>query len=229
MLSPRHGVGASPSSARSGPGSAIDIPVVSVNTVTGAHAETSETEHRSHRVAVNTVAGSKLRSAFVEGRRAWTKGPSTFRNPDVAAQRVRAKVVGAARLPERLSSVVHKRTRTRAGHPFSVSAPCRVEDQLLERTCRAPSRQRRRRGRALRGLRRELSCNRPRPAQCVRSHATSLAQRATFPEPRCPAAASIRGRALSVRTPGACARRRVRRCGGCRRGGFALRIRDSAR
>ncbi|HET9370582.1 MAG TPA: efflux RND transporter permease subunit, partial [Vicinamibacterales bacterium] len=73
----------------------IETPVVSVNTSNrGATPESIETEVTDRvEAAVNTVAGiDELRSTSSEGR---SRVPITFdlsKNPDVAAQEVRAKV-----------------------------------------------------------------------------------------------------------------------------------------
>src|SRR5918996_2184286 len=82
----------------------IDIPVVSVNTVNpGATPESVETEVTDRiEAAVNTVAGiDELRSTSSEGRSRVTITFDLSKNPDVAAQEVRAKVDPVIRnLPE---------------------------------------------------------------------------------------------------------------------------------
>jgi multidrug efflux pump subunit AcrB len=82
----------------------IDIPVVSVNTTNpGATPESVETEITDRiEAAVNTVAGiDELRSSSSEGSSRVTITFDLSKNPDVAAQEVRAKVDPVIRdLPE---------------------------------------------------------------------------------------------------------------------------------
>ena len=107
----------------------IDIPVVSVNTVNrGATPESIETEVTDRiEAAVNTVAGiDELRSSSSEGQSRVTITFDLSKDPDVAAQEVRAKVDPVLRdLPETADPPVVQKQDPDSTPVilFSISAP----------------------------------------------------------------------------------------------------------
>jgi HAE1 family hydrophobic/amphiphilic exporter-1 len=110
----------------------IDIPVVSVNTINrGATPESIETEVTDRiEAAVNTVAGiDELRSSSSEGQSRVTITFDLSKNPDIAAQEVRAKVDPVLRdLPETADPPVVQKQDPDATPVilFSISAPMPV-------------------------------------------------------------------------------------------------------
>jgi hydrophobic/amphiphilic exporter-1 (mainly G- bacteria), HAE1 family len=110
----------------------IDIPVVSVNTVNrGATPESIETEVTDRiEAAVNTVAGiDELRSSSTEGQSRVTITFDLSKDPDIAAQEVRAKVDPVLRdLPETADPPIVQKQDPDATPVilFSISAPMPV-------------------------------------------------------------------------------------------------------
>ncbi|HZA34768.1 MAG TPA: efflux RND transporter permease subunit [Vicinamibacterales bacterium] len=110
----------------------IDIPVVSVNTINrGATPESIETEVTDRiEAAVNTVSGiDELRSSSSEGQSRVTITFDLSKNPDIAAQEVRAKVDPVLRdLPETADPPIVQKQDPDATPVilFSISAPMPV-------------------------------------------------------------------------------------------------------